>query len=117
MGRGLEAERAGEATPEPRLRCGPEGLSGDTSLPPSLDALKNARNLKAPLLLLVARQDLYVNALDYRALKRAAGSHDKRLAVYNGAWHGWDLLYKAPYKSKVGALVLGFLREYSDDGE
>jgi alpha-beta hydrolase superfamily lysophospholipase len=101
-------------SPEP---AGIVSLSGETSLPPSLDALKNARNLKAPLLLVVARQDLYVNVLDYQALKRAAGSRDKRLAVYNGAWHGWDLLYKAPYRSKVNALVLGFLNEYSDDGE
>jgi alpha-beta hydrolase superfamily lysophospholipase len=92
-------------------------LSGETSLPPSLDALKTARSLTAPLLLLVARQDIYVNVLDYEALKRAAGSHDKRLAVYSGAWHGWDLLYKAPYRSKVDELVLGFLRKYSDDGE
>lgn len=101
-------------SPEP---AGIISLSGETSLPPSLDALENARKLKAPLLLLVARQDLYVNVLDYQALKREAGSRDKRLAVYNGAWHGWDLLYKAPYRSKVDALVLGFLKEYSDDGE
>ena len=86
-------------------------------MPPSLDALKTARSLTAPLLLLVARQDIYVNVLDYQALKRAAGSQDKRLAVYSGAWHGWDLLYKAPYRSKVDELVLGFLRKYSDGAQ
>ena len=59
----------------------------------------------------------HVNVLDYRALKRKAGSEDKRLAVYSGAWHGWDLLYKAPFRSQVDALVLGFLNKYSGNGE
>jgi alpha-beta hydrolase superfamily lysophospholipase len=101
-------------SPEP---AGIISLSGETSLPPSLGALKTARSLTAPLLLLVARQDIYVNVLDYEALKRAAGAQDKWLAVYSGARHGWDLLYKAPYRSRVDELVLGFLRKYSDDGE
>jgi alpha-beta hydrolase superfamily lysophospholipase len=92
-------------------------LSGETSLPPSLDALKTAPNLSAPLLLVVARQDVYVGVLDYQALKRAAGSQDKRLVVYGGAWHGWDLLYKAPFRSNVNRLVLDFLNEYSGNGE
>ena len=70
-----------------------------------------------PLLLLVARHDRYAVVEDYRKLESRAASKDKRLAVYSGDWHGWDLLYKAPFKSRVNVLVLGFLNKYSGGGE
>ena len=35
------------------------------------------------------------------------------LVVYPEAWHGWDLLYLAPYKDRVKALVFDFLRQHS----
>jgi dienelactone hydrolase len=79
--------------------------------------LRAAPNLRAPLLLLVARHDRYVAVEDYRKLESTAASQDKRLAVYSGDWHGWDLLYKAPFKSRVNALVLGFLNKSSSSGE
>jgi dienelactone hydrolase len=43
----------------------------------------------------------------------AAASTDKRLEVYPGDSHGWDLLYRAPYKARVNTLVFAFLHEHS----
>jgi alpha-beta hydrolase superfamily lysophospholipase len=103
---------AAAVSPEP---AGVISLSGETNLSTNLDAMRAAPNLRAPLLLLVARRDRYVAVEDYRKLETAAASKDKRLAVYSGDWHGWDLLYKAPFKSRVNALVLGFLKKHSGD--
>jgi alpha-beta hydrolase superfamily lysophospholipase len=93
--------------PEP---AGVVSLSGEPQL---LDAMESAPRLKAPLLVLIARNDGYSSVADNRRLVRAAGSSDKKLAVYPGTWHGWDLLYDAPYKARVNALVFEFLREHS----
>jgi alpha-beta hydrolase superfamily lysophospholipase len=101
-------------SPEP---AGIISFSGETYFSDNLDALKTAPKLSAPLLLLVARHDRYVTVGDYRKLERKAASEDKRLAAYSGAWHGYDLLYSAPYKSQVNQLVLDFLSEHSDGGD
>jgi hypothetical protein len=37
--------------------------------------------------------------------------------VYRGTWHGWELLYDAPFKARVNPLVLDFLEEHSGEGE
>jgi alpha-beta hydrolase superfamily lysophospholipase len=89
-------------------------LSGETNLSTSLDAMRAAPKLRAPLLLLVARHDRYVAYQDYAKLEREAASQDKRVVVYSGDWHGWDLLYEAPFKARVSALVLGFLKSHSE---
>ena len=92
-------------------------LSGETNLSSSLDALRTAPRLRAPLLLLLARHDRYVGVDDYRSLEREAASTDKRMVAYSGNWHGWDLLYLAPFKSQVNALILDFLKKHSGTGE
>ncbi len=92
-------------------------FSGETYFSDRLDALKVARKLSAPLLLLVAPHDRYVTVGDYRKLESKVASEDKRLAAYSGAWHGYDLLYTAPYKSHVNQLVLDFLNKHSDGGD
>jgi alpha-beta hydrolase superfamily lysophospholipase len=97
-------------SPEP---AGVISLSGETQLSTNLDAMRAAPKLRAPLLLLVTRHDRYVAVEDYRKLESRAASKDKRLAVYSGDWHGWDLLYTAPFKARVNSLVLGFLNENS----
>lgn len=99
----------------PALDSQPAGvisLSGEPELSRTLDAIRVAPKMKAPLLLLVARHDRYVSVADYRRLLRAAGSKDKRLVVYGGNLHGWDLLYYPPTKARATPLVLEFLRRH-----
>ena len=63
--------------------------------------------------MLIAKGDGYSSVADNRRLVTAAASSDKRLVVYPGAWHGWDLLYLAPHNGRVNALVFDFLRRHS----
>ena len=53
--------------------------------------------------MLIAQGDGYSSVADNRRLVNAAASSDKRLVVYPEDWHGWDLLYHAPYKARVNA--------------
>ncbi len=70
--------------------------------------MQAAPKIEAPLLDLIARNDGYSSVTDNQRLVRAAGSTNKRLVVYPEDWHGWDLLYHAPYKARVNALVFNF---------
>ena len=90
--------------------AGVVSLSGEPQL---LDATNAAARMKAPLLVLIARHDRFASVADNRKLVEEAGSADKQLAVYPGDWHGWDLLYHAPYRARVNDLVLAFLRKQS----
>ena len=98
---------APEVDPQP---AGVISLSGEPDL---LGAMQAAPRVKAPLLDLIARNDGYSSVADNRRLVDAAASTDKRLEVYPGDSHGWDLLYLAPYKARVNALVFDFLRQHS----
>ena len=62
--------------------------------------------LRAPLLIVGSRHDRYLSVADAHLLVRRAGSRDKRVALYPGGFHGWDLVEDAPYAGKVRALVL-----------
>lgn len=88
-------------------------LSGPTNIATRLDTVRFAPQMRAPLLVLLARHDPVVSVAQSRALVAAAGSEDKRIATYDGSWHAWDLLYSAPYRERVSALILEFLRERS----
>jgi dienelactone hydrolase len=96
---------APEVDPRP---TGVISLSGEPQL---LGAMRAAPKIEAPLLVLIARSDGYSSVADNRRLVDAAASSDKRLVVYPEDWHGWDLLYHAPYKARVNALVFDFLRQ------
>ena len=78
--------------------------------------MKAAPKLTAPLLVLLARHDRYTSVADNRRLLRATASRDKSLAVYPGSYHGWDLLYYAPYKTRVSDRVFTFLLRHSASG-
>ena len=91
----------------------PDGVLSFSGEPELLEAMASAPRTKAPLLVLLARGDGYTSVASERRFLRAAASPDKRLVVYPGGWHGWDLLYHAPYKARVNALILDFLREHS----
>jgi pimeloyl-ACP methyl ester carboxylesterase len=85
-------------------------LSGEQDLPrPRLDAIGNAPRLRTPLLVVAARQDSYLDGPSARALVKAAGSASKQVAVFPGTYHGWDLLYAAPYRARVWSLVLRWI--------
>lgn len=86
-------------------------LSGEQDLPRArLDAIGNAPKLRTPLLVVASRHDTYLDGAAARELVRKAGSQRKEVAVFPGAWHGWDLLYDPPYKARALAVVARFAR-------
>jgi len=86
-------------------------LSGPTSL---FNAVGLAPKITAPLLVVTSRHDSVVSPEDSRELVDAAGSEDKQVAIYPGGWHAQDLLYGAPYRDRVDALIMDFLERHSD---
>jgi dipeptidyl aminopeptidase/acylaminoacyl peptidase len=84
-------------------------LSGPTWLF-NIDRL--APKLQAPLLVISARDDSVVTPRQSRELVAAAGAKDKEVAVYGGSWHAGSLLYTAPYRDRVDALVSRFVQEH-----
>lgn len=85
-------------------------LSGPTSL---FNAIGLAPKITAPLLVVASSHDSVVSPKDSRELVAAAGSEEKKAAIYPGAWHAQDLLYSAPYRSEVDALIRDFLERHS----
>ena len=86
-------------------------LSGETAIAGArIDAVGAMPRLHAPLLIVGSRADRYLPVPDALRLLRRAGSHDKRIALYPGAFHGWQLVEDAPYAAKVRALVLAWMR-------
>jgi dienelactone hydrolase len=95
--------------------AGVVSLSGEADLsglfPGSgLDAVAAAKNLKVPVLFVAAKQDGLVPAADVARIRSALRSRGSRVVLYPGPYHGWDLLYLAPYRTQVARLVNGFLR-------
>jgi len=84
-------------------RCGP-----DTEL----NAFGAVRRLRVPFLILGSREDGYLPPSDARALERRAASTHKRLVLFPGDYHGWDILDVAPYRASAKRIVLGFLQRY-----
>src|SRR5947208_2612198 len=82
-------------------------MSGETSLF-AMNAVRGVARLRTPLLILGSRQDYYLTVPEARQLLRRAGSKDKRLALFAGGFHGWDLVERAPYAPSVRALVLNW---------
>jgi pimeloyl-ACP methyl ester carboxylesterase len=93
--------------------AGVVSLSGETQIAGAhLDALAAVPKLKAPLLIVGSRDDRYLSVHDALLLLRRAGSHDKRTALYPGAFHGWQLVEDAPYAARARALVLAWIRAH-----
>lgn len=61
-----------------------------------------------PLLLMGARGDAYVPVPGYRRLVESSPAARKRAVILPGVWHGWDLVYAAPYKARVNRILYGF---------
>jgi dienelactone hydrolase len=66
--------------------------------------------LRVPFLILTARQDGYLLPSQARELERRAGSSDKKLVLFPGGDHGWDLLTKSRYHARASRIVIAFLR-------
>jgi alpha-beta hydrolase superfamily lysophospholipase len=89
-------------------------LSGETSLPGArLNALAAITRLRSPLLIVGSRHDHYLSVRQALVLLRRAGSKDKRIALYPGGFHGWEIVEDAPYAAKARALVFGWIRARS----
>jgi dienelactone hydrolase len=97
----------------PEVDPQPAGVISFSGEPQLLNAEQAAPKIKTPLLILIARKDGYSSVEDNRRFVNASPSTDKQLEVYPADWHGWDLLYRAPYKARVNALVFDFLRQHS----
>lgn len=99
----------------PRLPvAGVVSMSGELAIPGTgMSAVAAVPHLRVPLLILDARSDRYLSVPDARTLLHRAGTKDKRLVLYPGGFHGWDLVESAPYAAKARALVLGWLRARS----
>lgn len=90
-----------------------EAKLGNTEGPnDELDAMAAVPRLRVPFLALNSRQDGVALASDARELVRRAGSSHKRLVLFPGGDHGWDMLAVAPYHARASAIVIHFLRQY-----
>jgi pimeloyl-ACP methyl ester carboxylesterase len=88
-------------------------VSGETRLgADDLDALAAMPKLHVPLLILGSRQDGYLLRTDARELLRRAGSAHKRLVLFPGGEHGWNLFYQSRDKARASRLVVDFLHRY-----
>ncbi len=75
-----------------------------------LDAQAAIPRLRTPILILDSREDGYLSVEDAQALERRAGSSYKRLALFPGGYHGWDLVELAPYHERASRVLIDFLR-------
>ncbi|HEX6699091.1 MAG TPA: alpha/beta fold hydrolase [Gaiellaceae bacterium] len=88
-------------------------MSGETHLL-GMNALGGVSRLRAPLLLLGSRQDHYLTVPEARQLLHRSGSNDKRLVLYPGGFHGWQIVEEAPYATRARALVLRWIRAHAE---
>jgi pimeloyl-ACP methyl ester carboxylesterase len=84
-------------------RCGPAA---------DFDALDAVPRLRSPFLILGSREDGFLPPSDAQALLRRAGSPHKRLVLFPGGDHGWDILENTPSRARANAVVQDFLRPY-----
>jgi pimeloyl-ACP methyl ester carboxylesterase len=69
-----------------------------------------ARALSAPLLYIGSRDDSRAPLGEARALFEQAASRDKRIVLYPGALHGWQLVADTSPGPKTRALILSWIR-------
>lgn len=86
-------------------------LSGETALPEyHINAASALPRLRVPLLILGTRHDSYLSVSAARLLLRQTGSQDKRLALFPGSWHGWDIVQQAPFAATARATIISWIR-------
>lgn len=114
----LGASLGGAATvaEAPKLKdvAGVISLSGELELPTSeLDAIGAAPKITVPFLFVGSEADGYVLGSEARRLTRTVGSKDKQVHIFEGGYHGWDLLDVAPYRARVKTLLLSWLTKHA----
>jgi pimeloyl-ACP methyl ester carboxylesterase len=99
--------------------AGVVSASGEAGLPNryggpqrELDALAAVPDLKTPFLIVGSREDGYLPPSDAKELLQRAGSTHKRLVLFSGDFHGWDLFSLSPDHAQATAAVIDFLRKY-----
>ena len=89
-------------------------VSGETRLGPGdLDALAAVPKLHVPFLILGSREDGYLPVTDARELLKRAASTHKRLVLFEGGDHGWDILTISPSHARASRIVIDFLHRYA----
>ena len=99
--------------------AGVVSASGEAGLPnrfggpqDELNALAAMPNLEAPFLIVGSREDGYLPPSDARELLDRAGSAHKRLVLFPGDFHGWDLFSRSRNHARATAVVIHFLRRF-----
>jgi dienelactone hydrolase len=88
-------------------------LSG-TRLWPGFGVNKpGARALSAPLLYIGSRSDSRAPLSEARTVFKEAGSQDKRIVLYPGALHGWQLVGDTARGPQTRALILSWIRAHA----
>ena len=71
------------------------------------------RRLSAPFLYVGTRDDWRAPRPEVLSVVAMIGSADKKIALYPGSDHGWDLVEQPPYGARTRALVLNWIRARS----
>lgn len=88
-------------------------LSG-TRLWPGFGVNKpGAPALSAPLLYIGSRDDSRAPLAEAHAVFNQAGSQDKRIVLYPGALHGWELVAGTAMGPRTRALILSWIRAHA----
>jgi pimeloyl-ACP methyl ester carboxylesterase len=86
---------------------GPPQIGVGTESTNDLDGFAGVAKLKVPLLVLISRGDHRRTPVDQ--MRRMVAGHG-RLVVYPGDYHAGALLFDAPYRGRVRATLVSFLR-------
>jgi alpha-beta hydrolase superfamily lysophospholipase len=72
-----------------------------------------ARRVSAPFLYVGTRDDWRAPRTQALSVFGMIGSADKKIVLYPGSDHGWDLVEQSPYGARTRALVLNWIRSRS----
>jgi pimeloyl-ACP methyl ester carboxylesterase len=71
------------------------------------------RRISAPFLYVGSRDDSRAPATEAQSVFRDIGSADKKIVLYPGSTHGWDLVEQPPYGARTRALILKWIQARS----
>jgi alpha-beta hydrolase superfamily lysophospholipase len=71
------------------------------------------RRLRAPFMYVGSRRDRITPLREALQIFRRVGSRDKRIAIYRGSWHGFELVQAGPSAARARALILAWIRSRS----
>jgi alpha-beta hydrolase superfamily lysophospholipase len=91
-------------------------LSGTVLWPGFGVNVPGARALTAPFLYLGSRDDWRAPVRQALAIFHRVRSPDKRIVLYPGSLHGWDLVQAAPFAARARALILAWIAARSAGG-